>query len=559
MRTSTKIRILTLSAVGLTTACYGGKDDMTMADTEGGDGDGDGDGGADGDGDGGTPDGVQERCEESKIGPPMLRRLTRYELGETIRAVFPEISADFAGTTLGPDTVSALGFANDAAVLTVTEQTAKELEETAQQVATLVTTSPAFAQILPCAATGDAACASSFVDDYGARLFRRALTDAERQRYLDLQVSVQSRSDFATGIRWTLVAMLQSPHVVYRSELGEVDDDGRGLQDWELASALSYDFAGGPPDAELLQLAAEGALADPDVRVQQARRLLGTAAGKEVLARFYVDWLDYERVDLQSRPNTPEFDAVRESMSLETRRYIDSVLASGGGVDELLLSDHTVLDPALAGFYGYGQSAADGEAVTRPESWSVGLLAQGSILAANSHAEASSPTRRGLLVYERLLCNERPPVPENIPPIEPPSPGATTTRQRYEEQHAGSPACSGCHALFDPIGFAFEHFDETGRYRADESGLPIDASGALLADPDAAFDGLTGLSETLAELPEVTDCISGLSAAYVFGGAGGTACVAEDARAALAAGDVGLAEFVAQIAASPHFSRRTGG
>lgn len=528
----------------------GGSDDGEAQD-DGDDGDGD-DGG-----DGETPGGVQERCDEPQVGPPLLRRLTRHELAQTIRAVFPQIQGVFEATALGPDTVSPLGFANDAGTLLVTEQIAKELQTTAEEVAALVSAEPVLSQVLPCAASSaDAACAREFIDDYGALLFRRPLADSERQRYVDLHASVMSQSDFARGIYWTLAAMLQSPSVVYRSELGVPTGDERELEDWELATALSYDFGGGPPDAELRELAAHGELRDPEVRVAQAQRLLATQEGREVLERFFADWLDYRRVDLQLRPDTPQFEQVRESMSLETQRYIATVVEDGGGVSELLLSGYTVLDPALADFYGYGQSASDGEAVARPDEWSVGLLAQGSLLAANAHADASSPTRRGLLVYERLLCNERLPVPENIPPIEPPSPGATTTRQRYEEQHAGSPSCAGCHALFDPIGFAFEHFDATGRYRADEAGLEIDASGEIAMGERIPFDGLTELSETLADLPAVTDCISGLSAAYVFGGAGGTACVAENARAALALQEVGLAEFVALMAAEPHFDRR---
>ncbi|MEM6995136.1 MAG: DUF1588 domain-containing protein, partial [Myxococcota bacterium] len=189
-----------------------------------------------------------------------------------------------------------------------------------------------------------------------------------------------------------------------------------------------------------------------------------------------------------------------------------------------------------------------------------GLLGQGSLLAANAHVDASSPTQRGLLVYERLLCVPRPPVPADIPPIEPPSPGTTTTRERYEEQHMANDGCRSCHRLFDPIGFAFEHFDASGRFRPDEAGLPIDASGTIPKGPveaEVSFDGLTELSETLAAQDQVTDCISGLTATYVFGGAGGTTCLAEDARTALVEEEYGLLEYVARLAAAPHFSERS--
>lgn len=119
--------------------------------------------------------------------------------------------------------------------------------------------------------------------------------------------------------------------------------------------------------------------------------------------------------------------------------------------------------------------------------------------------------------------------------------------------------CRSCHAFFDPIGFAFEHFGPEGRYRPDEGGLQIDASGNIplgILEEEVAFDGLTDLGETLASLPEVTDCVSGLTAAYVFGGAGGQSCLAEDARTSLAQGEIGMVEFIAQLAAAPHFAHR---
>lgn len=552
--------VLSLTVAG----CYGGKDgegdpeaEDAGDDESGGDDDDDDD---NGDGDGGDP---QARCEESKIGPPMLRRLTRAELEQTIRVVFPEIDGAFEGVELGADTVSYHGFGNDADVLAVSEQVAREIMETAEHVAALVVDPGTLPNLLPCATSSPgAACAETFVTEYGRRLFRRSLTDAELAEYATLFADVSGQSDFATGIQWTLVALLQSPHVVYRSELGTDDGEGRHvLEGWELATALAYDFSGGPPNDTLLDLGASGALQDPDTRVEQARELLATAAGRETLAGFFEDWLDYREVATKTRPDVPEFEGVRDAMTEETRRFIETVVVDDeGGVSDLLLADYTSVDATLAQYYGFSGVEGDFEVVPRPDGWGVGLLAQGSVLAANAHVDASSPTQRGLLVYERLLCRQRPPVPEDIPAIEPPSPGSTTTRQRYEEQHMANDGCRSCHELFDPIGFAFEHFDAAGRYRADESGLPIDATGTIpkgvLTDADLSFDGLSDLSKTLAAEPGVTDCVSGLTATYVFGGAGGTGCLAEDARAGLAEEQFGLLEYVARLAGAPHFDRR---
>ncbi len=550
-----------------TAGCYGGS--HVAGDTDGsGETGGAESGGESGTAEGGDTDGdgpqgePADRCDASKIGPPLLRRLTQTEFDATVRVVFPPIAGTFEGVSVGADTTSALGFRNDAGSLLVGEQTAAEILSTAEDVGDAVTDPAVFASVLPCSNEApDEGCARTFAEEYGARLFRRPLSAEEVDRYVELHGSVSSDSDFSTGIKWMLVSMFQSPHVVYRSELGEDAGDGtRALRGWELATALAYDYAGQPPSDALRASGEQGALADPQARVEQARMLLASDAGREGVHRFFEDWIDYPEVALKTRPDTPEFDGVRGALVQETRRFIETViLEDEGDVASLLLADYTSLDPELAAYYGWGSGSAEGEIVPRPEDWGVGLLAQGSILAANAQIDASSPTQRGLLVYERLLCNERPPVPEDIPAIEAPQPGVSTTRQRYEESHMANAGCRSCHAFFDPIGFAFEHFGPEGRYRPDEGGLLIDASGNIplgVLEEEVAFEGLTDLGETLASLPEVTDCVSGLTAAYVFGGAGGQSCLAEDARTSLAEGEIGMVEFIAQLAAAPHFSTR---
>ena len=497
-------------------------------------------------------------CESSLLGPPMLRRLTRAEYEATILAIFPELEGRWGGTTLGPDPVSHHGFDNDAETLTVGTQTAAAILETAEDVASLVVDPGTLQNVLPCATAGDSACAQTFIETYGAKIFRRPLTAEELGHYTDHYQEISSASDFATGIKWSLVGLLQSPHAVYRSELGSPDGEQVRLTPHELASALSYSFSGGPPTDALLAKAEAGELDSAEARVAEARELLATPGGQEVLDSFFRQWLGYAQVTTKVRNDVPQFETLRPAMVEETRRFVQQVVVEeGGDVTDLLTAAFTFLTPELASFYGYGSGDASFAMTDRPSEYGAGLLAQGSILATYALADSSSPTQRGLLVYERLLCREVPPPPDNIPTIAPPQPGATTTRERYEVAHAANPSCTGCHANFDPLGFAFEHFDRAGRYRADESGLPIDASGSVRIDQtDVAFDGLTELSQVAAELPRVTDCASGLATVYLFGGGGDTPCLAEEARAALRTGDVGLLEFVAQLAAAPHFATR---
>jgi hypothetical protein len=212
---------------------------------------------------------------------------------------------------------------------------------------------------------------------------------------------------------------------------------------------------------------------------------------------------------------------------------------------------------ALASFYGFPAPGTDYEKVERPSGRGVGVLAQGSLIAAHSHEAASSPTLRGLLVFERLLCGERPQVPPSVPTLVAASPGIKTTRQRYEEQHmAAGSGCPFCHKRFDPLGFGFEHYDESGRYREQEVGLPINASGSLMDGSTElfTFDGLDDLAKNLSQLEKVGVCSSGYLNAYAF--ANSSACLGETRRGEFVAGTLGFIDYFASLAAEPSFTRR---
>jgi hypothetical protein len=223
----------------------------------------------------------------------------------------------------------------------------------------------------------------------------------------------------------------------------------------------------------------------------------------------------------------------------------------------LLTADFTTPTRDLATFYGYaGASMPDSDyaVVPRPEGRGIGLLAQNSVLATLAQPNGSSPTKRGLWVYKHLLCNVVPPVPPNIPELKPPNP-TLTTRERYETQHATG-ACQGCHGRWDPIGFGFEHFDESGRYRDVDQSKPVNAKSFV---PQAGqnlfeFDGQEDLMTQLVEQPLVHECISGYLATYAFGESLG--CAAETRRADFINGSIGFIDYLASLAAEPHFMQR---
>jgi hypothetical protein len=213
---------------------------------------------------------------------------------------------------------------------------------------------------------------------------------------------------------------------------------------------------------------------------------------------------------------------------------------------------------ALAAFYGLPAPASDYASVPRPAGQGIGILSQGAFLASHANADGSSPTQRGLFTFLRLLCQAKPEPPPGVPQIAEPEPGVKTTRQRYEEVHGqvGTP-CAGCHLSFDPIGFAFEHFDEAGRYRETEVGLPIDASGSI-SEPGGnvlfTFDSEEQLMQELVNQPIIYQCFTAHLAAFAFGS--GQACLAPSPAQGLESGELGIASAYAAMASAPNFTTR---
>lgn len=347
------------------------------------------------------------------------------------------------------------------------------------------------------------ACVRAFVTRLGPLAFRRPLTDDEIERYAAVG---QLEDDFAGAATVTLQALISSPHFLYRSEVGVPSGRAWQLTPWETASALSYMVWGSMPDAALRTAADGDALQTPDQREAQVRRLLADPRARENLAAFATQWLGVTDLDqLDRNPSQfPSFTAdLRRDLAEEAKDFFTYVaFDSTGTYRELLTADYTFANAQLAAHYGIGGGglAFERRTHTQPRS---GILGQGGVLAVTAHSDQTSPTRRGLFVRRRVLCEELPPPPPDaggVPEVD----DAATTRERFE-QHTADARCSTCHLNIDPIGFGFEHFDPTGAWRDTENGYAIDASGDLAdlaglgAGTHAPFDSLPQLGQIIAD------------------------------------------------------------
>jgi Protein of unknown function (DUF1592)/Protein of unknown function (DUF1588)/Protein of unknown function (DUF1587)/Protein of unknown function (DUF1595)/Protein of unknown function (DUF1585) len=515
--------------------------------------------------DGGSDSAEPAACLEEGMAPDSapLRRLTHWEYDNTIR----DLLGDDARRGTGfPTETSATGFDNEAAGLQVSAMLAEEYMRAAEEIATAAVAD--LPSLLPCdpAAIGEDACAAALVDTLGPRAYRRPLTDAQRTRLLDLYAAAKAEHGFSEAIGLVVQALLQSPWFLYRVELGMPDPEGADvvpLDDWELASRLSYLLWGSMPDDALFDAAAAGALSAPDELRAQAERMLEDPRAREAVASWGRQWLRLDDVDhLDRDPGLyPELDdELRISMKAETSAFIEHVVFDGeGDLGTLLTASYGFPDDRLAALYGVADPGSLLPTKAElPASERAGLLTQASILALTAKPDQSSPVQRGAFVRERLLCETLPEPPPGVDTTPPTVDPDLPTRQRYE-QHASDPTCAACHRLIDPIGFGLEHYDAIGRFRTDDGGAPVDARGELLglAGGDVAFEGAVELAGVLAGREELRRCFVEQWFTYAWGRAPAAddACTADELYASFdAAGQDVRALLVAltQTAAFRH-------
>jgi len=370
-------------------------------------------------------------------------------------------------------------------------------------------------KLVPCTPAGvaDTTCLGSFVAAFGKRAFRRPLTADEQTRYAAAAAqAAKDLGDVWQGLEAITSAFLQSPSFIYLAEVGEPDPASAGrlrFSSYEMASRLSYFLTNDAPDDMLLAAAASNALVTPAAVQAQATRLLALSEAHAAVGSFFRALLALDNLDTLTRPVElfPKYTAtLGPAMKQETLTFLDDlVFTSDGDYRHAYDTTDTFINAELAGLYGVPAPAGTGFArVTLPASaHRAGLLGQAGVLAARDHADGTSPTRRGLFVLTRLLCQDLPLAPPANLTIPPPPTGMITARQRLE-QHATNAVCAACHHQTDPVGLALEHFDAMGVWRDTDHGLPIDDTGTYGGQ---TFQGELGLGAMLRDHAALEPCL----------------------------------------------------
>jgi hypothetical protein len=516
---------------------------------------GEGTGGDDG-------EGPAVACEASPA-PAILRRLTVAEYQASVRDVLGVQTEDLAERF--PVDATVHGFSNNASVQSVLLANARAYQDVAEIVASRVVEDAARRDaVVGCTpgAADDDPCLRDFVERLTLAAFRRPVDPAQTEALLGLAASSDGSTPWS-GVSLVLRAVLQSPNFVFRIERGTPDIDDptrRRLDGYEVGARLSYFIWQTTPDAWLLERAAQGELDDADGVADVARQMLDDPRAEEAMVGFATGWLRLSALDDLGRnpQGFPEWSPqLRTSMRQEVVAKVTDATLTEGRLLDLFDGREVWIDANLAELYDL-PAPAGGEpsrVVLPDDDDRGGLLGTAAVLALTTPNDVTSPVRRGMFVWEALLCSPLPPPPPGVvgelpPPQELPKADAL-------ELHRSDPSCAGCHDLLDPIGVGLERYDALGRRRTlDEGGRPVIERGEVPGLDDGGFGGAGELGAHLAQRPDAHRCVATAVLRWSMGRTetDGDACLLDALQAAVAAGD--FAALVDALVRSEAFRTR---
>lgn len=501
----------------------------------------------------------------SRPGRVTMRRLNRAEYNNTIRDLTGldlKLADDFPSDDVGN------GFDNIGDVLSIPPILLEKYLDAASRVAREVTESPqARKRVFPFTPADDkdteAVVATAYQNarDFASRAFRRPVSDAEADRLLGLMRNAwETDASEAEIMQTTIAAVLASPFFIYRVE----DDDAtpavdgvRPLNDFELASRLSYFIWSSMPDEQLFELARQGRLHTPEQLAEQARRMLADPKAEALVENFAGQWLQLR--DLKNlSPDPDQFaafdDALRQSMRRETELLFSHLMRQDRSLLELLSADYTFINQRLARHYGIEDIQGDDFQKVALNGQRRGVLMHASILMLTSNPTRTSPVKRGKWVMDNLLGEPPPPAPPDVPELDDEGEALGTLRQRME-QHRADPNCAICHTKMDALGFGLENFDVIGRWRDADGREAIDPSGELPGGK--TFASPVELVQILAEekKQEFIRCLTNKMLTFALGRGLGISdrCTVRSITEKLANDDYRFGTLVESIVTSPPF------
>jgi hypothetical protein len=363
---------------------------------------------------------------------------------------------------------------------------------------------------------GDLDCYAQIIKRFAFRAWRRPLAPADEAGLVDLFTSLREQGEAADdALRLVMRAVMLSPRFFYRARTTADADEGGWLDDYVLASRLSYFLWSSMPDQRLFDMAAEGRLATDEGLSEAVAFMLEDPKASALLDGFAEQWLSTRHLQTFS-PSPDKFpgfdDDVRAAMTAESKRFFGDFLSNGLPVAAILNPDFAYRNDRLAAHYGL-PPVGSSELVRVPvgEGERRGLLSLGAWLTATSDAEHSSPIRRGRWLSEKLLCSPVAPPPPGLK-FDPPDFGGSDSVREALEKHRSDPVCAGCHALLDVLGIGLEEYDGVAQPVFDPN---LDNLGQL---PDGrTFEGAAELAALYEDSEVFVGCLTRKLFTYAAG------------------------------------------
>ena len=503
-----------------------------------------------------------------------MHRLNLAEYDNTMRDLLglPAASAHPSVTFSFPPDDRGADFDNIAGILSLSTQHISSYNMAVTTLVPAAMANPAQRALLTSCdlATGGAACARTSLAAFVPRAWRRPVTDAEIADLMTLVTVATTQGDSVeVGFNLAVEAALLSANFIYRPEFDPTPGSltPHPVSEYELASRLSYFIWSSMPDDMLFASAKAGNLHEPSTLASQVARMVADPKGRALLDNFAGQWLLIRNIGSVS-PDAmlfPQFtNALRAAMQAETQMLFEQIAFHGMATDQLLTAQFAYLGDPLAQFYGL---PAVGAALPKKVDLTGnqqrrGLLSQGLFLTINSHANITSPVRRGRFVLSELLCQDVPDPPKNVDTTLKPDPTGKLTLRQVLEGHASNPTCATCHGLMDPIGFGLENYDPIGAYRTKDGTAPIDATGTLSGQK---FSGEVDLAQIIAKDPRFPSCVANKLFTYALGRAPDLADPKSLDGPTLSSladnftkGGLQFGQLLASVVASPTFLNRRG-
>jgi len=440
-----------------------------------------------------------------------IRRLNRDEYTATVRELL-DIHLD-VGHDLPADGAGGQGFDNAAEVLFLSPVLAEKYMDAAKQSLEFALRDSRARQrigiVEPGAGVTPSQAAQKILGEFLPRAFRRPITTAEMEPFLALFRAAQKEHlPFDNSVAYMLRGVLMSPQFLFRVEAPNSGALARPLDDYALASRLSYFLWDSMPDEMLFDLASMGKLHEPAVLREEIGRMLRSGKSMAFVESFVTQWLGTRELGKEFVPDPklfPNYSAdadLQGDIRFQPIVFFHTMIATDAPLTDLLDSNWTIITKKLAALYGLDKSVLRKDNQEQPhrielpaDSHRGGLLGMSAVLAVSSYPYRTSPVLRGKWVLDSILGTPPPPPPPGVPTLEEHQAAQSKTMRERLAQHRANPVCASCHSRIDPLGFALENYDALGQWRTDEAGKPIDNTGEL---PDGTkFKGPDELKKVL--------------------------------------------------------------